>query len=120
MHTKEALEFKNDPMSILRPITAQVTHLNNDGMSASKAVRQRAEDFKRADSLDEVEVAKFTRGSYFGEFEVLRGKMPRRCSVRALVNNTALAVMPAVVFEKLCRKGTKFRERVDAEHSVYV
>lgn len=120
VHTREAMEFENDPMSILRPITMQVTHLNNDALSVSKTVRQRADDLKRADSRDEVEVAKFTRGSYFGEFEVLRGRIPRRCSVRALVNNTALAVMPADVFEKLCREGTKFRERVDAEHSLYV
>ena len=119
-HTPEAMAFIDDPMSILRPITTQVTHLNNDSASASKSVRQRASDLKRADELAEVGVANFVRGSYFGEYEVLRGRIPRRCSVRALVNNTALGVMPAEIFEKICRPGTKFRERVEAEISMFI
>jgi len=29
-------------------------------------------------------------------------------------------VMRADLFEKFCRQGTNFRERVDAEHGLYV
>lgn len=119
-HTPEALEFVKDPMSVLRPIPTQFTHLNNDAYSATPSIRQRAMDLKRADDSAEVEVAKFIRGAIIGDYEVLRDRIPRRCSVTALVDNTALAVMRADLFEKFCRPGTNFRERVDAEHGLYV
>ena len=119
-HTPEALEFVKDPMSVLRPIPTQFTHLNNDAYSATPAIRQRAMDLKRADDSAEVEVAKFIRGAIIGDYEVLRDRIPRRCTVTALVDNTALAVMRADVFEKICRPGTNIRERVDAEHGLYV
>ena len=120
VHTREALKFVNDPMTILRPIPTQVAHLNADTSNMSASVRQRALDMKRADQKSEVEVAKFIRGCYFGDYEVLKGRIPRRCSVRSLVKNTALAVIPGDVFERLCRRGTKLRERVEADHSLFI
>ena len=120
VHTREALKFANDPMTILRPIPTQVAHLNADASDMSASVRQRALDMKRADQKSEVEVAKFIRGCYFGDYEVLKGRIPRRCSVRSLVKNTALAIMPGDVFERLCRRGTKLRERVEADHSLFI
>ena len=119
-HTPEALAFVKDPMSVLRPIPTQFTHLNNDAYSATPSIRQRAMDLKRADDSAEVEIAKFIRGAIIGDYEVLRERIPRRCSVTALVDNTALAVMRADLFEKFCRPGTNIRERVDAEHELYV
>lgn len=119
-HTKDAMKFIDDPMSILRPIKAQIPHLNNDTESTDPVMRQRAVDLKRAENHDEVEVAKFVRGGCFGEYEVFHERAPRRCSVRALVNNTAVAVMPIGVFERFARPGTELRARIDNELRMYV
>jgi hypothetical protein len=79
--------------------------------------RQRAKDMLKADDFSSVELAKFIRGSCFGEFEVLEGRIPRQYTITSLVSNTAVAVMHAHVFEKFARQGSELRRRIDAERT---
>ena len=118
VHTPEAMAHLDHPMSILKPITMQTPMIFQDAQFETDEDRQRAKAMLQADHFSSVELAKFIRGSCFGEYEVLEGRIPRQYTITSLVSNTAVAVMPAHVFEKFARKGSELRRRIDAERTV--
>ena len=117
VHTPEAMAHLDDPMSILKPIRMQTPMIFQDAQFETDVDRQRAKDMLKADDFSSVELAKFIRGSCFGEFEVLEGRIPRQYTITSLVSNTAVAVMHAHVFEKFARQGSELRRRIDAERA---
>ena len=117
VHTPEALKHVEHALSILRPIRMQTPIVYQDTQADTEADRLRAKDMRTADESQTVELAKFIRGSFFGDYEVLEGHIPRQYTITTLVNNTAVAVMPASVFESFTPKGSELRRRIEADRS---